>query len=54
MKAMLFLLIIAVSLVVMDIAVIYATREVEKKERELFEKRRDRSDERGYIKMNRR
>ena len=42
--------IIAVLLVVMDIAVIYATREVEKKERELFENRRSRSDERGYLK----
>jgi len=31
-------------------AVIYAAREVEKKERELFENRRSRSDERGYLK----
>ena len=47
MKAILLLLII---MVVMDIAVIYAAREVEKKERELFENRRSRSDERGYLK----
>lgn len=51
MKAILLLLIIiAVLLVVMDIAVIYAAREVEKKERELFENRRSRSNERGYLK----
>ena len=51
MKAILLLLIIiAVLLVVMDIAVIYAAREVETKERELFENRRSRSDERGYLK----
>ena len=39
MKSVLFLLIvIAILLVVMDIAVIYAARKAEKKERELFEK----------------